>query len=96
MSDFLERVKVVLANLNTWLVAAIAVVGIFAEEITEVLPEDWRGSVAQAVTIVVAVLAAAVAIIRRVTPVISEQRGLLPVEGVVIPTANAPKGLTNE
>lgn len=88
MADFLTRVKVVLANLSTWLIAAAAIVGIFAEEIVTVLPDDWEGSVSQTVTVVLAVIAAAVAIIRRVTPVIGEQHGLLPVAGPVIPSAN--------
>lgn len=92
MSDLLTRIRVVLTNLATWLTAAAAVVAIFAEEITEVLPEDWRGSVAQTVLIILAVIAAAVNIIRRVTPVIGEQQGLLPVPGVLIPKQNSPEG----
>lgn len=91
MSDFLTRVRVVLGNIATWLIGAAAVIGIFAEEITDLLPDDWEGPWSQAVVVVLAVIAAAVAIIRRVTPVIGEQQGLLPVEGVVIPTANAPE-----
>ena len=90
MSDFLTRARVVLGNLATWLLAAAAVVGIFAEEIVAVLPDDWDGPVAQGAAVVLAVIAAAVAIIRRVTPVIGAQHGLLPVEGVVIPEQNAP------
>jgi hypothetical protein len=38
--------------------------------------------------VILGVIAAAVAIIRRVTPVIGEQQGLLPVPGPVIPAAN--------
>jgi hypothetical protein len=88
MADFLTRVKVVLGNISTWLIAAAAVISIFAEEIVKVLPEDWEGSVSQAVVVILGVITAAVAIIRRVTPVIGEQQGLLPVPGPVIPAAN--------
>ena len=90
MSDFLTRVKVVLGNVSTWLIGASAVVAIFAEEIVAFLPDEWDGSVTQAAVVIVAVLTAAVNIIRRVTPVIDSQRGLLPVPGVIIPEQNAP------
>jgi hypothetical protein len=78
VADLITRARVVLTAAVTWLVAASAVVTIFAEEITEVLPDDWQGPFARTVVVVLAVLTAAVNIIRRVTPVLPAQRGLLP------------------
>lgn len=73
----LKRIKVVLQALPTYIVAASAVVTIFAEEIVSVLPSALQGDVTEAAVYVVAVLTAAVNIIRRVEPVIPERIGLL-------------------
>jgi hypothetical protein len=88
MQKFLERAVVVLKAAPTYLVAAATIATIITEEVAEELP---AGAAEWAVRIggkVVSVIAAAVLIVRRVTPVIEEQRGLLPPAGPVIPEAN--------
>lgn len=82
MSAFIARVKVVASAAVTWLVAASAVVTIAAEEIAEVVAADDAEKVTRIALRVTAVLGAAVAIIRRSTPVLDKaDRGLLPNEG---------------
>lgn len=78
MTNFLLRVKVVLTALPTYLTAATAVVVIAREEIVGVLPEAWQGDASEIIVTVLAVLAAATNVIRRVTPVLPADRGLLP------------------
>ena len=76
MSDVLARVRVLLTAAPTYLVAAAAVVQVVVAE----LGDDWP-AVAAGGTRVLAVLAAATAIVRRVTPVLPVERGLLPPGG---------------
>jgi hypothetical protein len=71
-----ERVKVVLSAAVTWIVAASAVVQIVADEVGAALPGHAEDVSTVAVR-VVAVLAAAVGIIRRVSPVLPSERGLV-------------------
>ena len=78
MSDFVTRVLTLIKALPTWLTAAAAVIAIFSEEIVDLLPESWQGGFSQGVLVVLAILAAAVNIVRRVTPVVSAERGLHP------------------
>lgn len=78
--NLIERVKVVAGAAVTWLVAASIVITIFSEEIGGLLTDDTAALVASWATTAVGWLGAAVAIIRRVTPVLPEERGILPVE----------------
>jgi hypothetical protein len=78
MSQIIDRVKVVLTALVTYLTAAAVIVSAAAPEIVKVLPDDWRGGFSEGVVRVLAAIVAAVAIIRRVTPVDAAERGLLP------------------
>lgn len=79
MQKLLARVRVVLHAAPTYLVALSAVIVIVADELASVLPAGAVTTVGTIAARVVAVLGAAVAIIRRVTPVVDRaQRGLLP------------------
>lgn len=80
MTETLARVRVVATSAVTWLQVVAAVLVIAAEEIAKAVPEI-SDDVTTVVVRVVAVLGAAVAIIRRVTPVLPDERGLLPAGG---------------
>lgn len=78
VADAIARIKVVLTAAVTWLVLASTIVTILSEEIATVLPAGAATDVGAVALKVVAVLGAAVTIIRRVTPVLPDERGLLP------------------
>lgn len=73
----IARIKVIAGAAVTWLVAASTTVTIFSDEIVKVVPDQAQGIGSVSLKIV-AWLGAAIAIIRRVTPVIPEDRGILP------------------
>jgi hypothetical protein len=73
------RVLVVLKAAPAYLVAVSTVITIVLSEIDGPAPVVRYGAIA------VAALASAVSIIRRVTPVIESQRGLLPPVGPIVP-----------
>lgn len=79
MEKLIARVRVVITALPTYLVAIAFVVGVVRDEVAKALPDhpvtEW---LTWAAGIVLGVLGVAVVIIRRVTPVIAAQRGLLP------------------
>lgn len=77
MSKFIEKVKVVAGSAVTWLTVASAAVVIVSDEVTKVLPGNAAETVAAVSVKVVAVIGAAVAIIRRVSPVLPGARGIL-------------------
>lgn len=77
-NKILARVKVVVTAAPTYLVGAAAVVTAFSEEIAKILPAGAGEAVARVALVVLSAIAAAIAIIRRVTPVLAIQRGLLP------------------
>ena len=81
MNNLIARIKVVLAAAVTWIVVASTVVTLASDEIAEVLPAGDAETVGAVAAKIVAVLGAAVAIIRRVQPVIESERGILPTEG---------------
>lgn len=80
MKKHLARARVVLVNAVTWLQVASAALVIGSEEIGNAIPEISDDVAAWAVRIA-AVLGAVVATIRRVTPVLPAERGLLPAGG---------------
>lgn len=90
MSNTLKRVMVVITAVNTYLVAGALIVSIITEEVAEELPSSTAEAVVKIGGKVVGWLGAAIAILRRSTPVILSQRGLLPPpEGEpIVPTAN--------
>jgi len=80
MKKQLARARVVLVNAVTWLQVASAALVIGAEEIGKAIPGISTDVAAWAVRIA-AVLGAVVATIRRVSPVLPAERGLLPAGG---------------
>lgn len=78
MNTTIARIKVIAQASVTWLLVAMTVVQIVADEIVSVLPAGVAENVGAVTLRVVAVLAAAVAIIRRVSEVTPADRGLLP------------------
>jgi hypothetical protein len=73
-----ERLKVILTQVNTYLVLAGVVITIVASELTPLLDSDRAAVVTQVVATALGWLGAAGAIIRRSTEVPAEQRGILP------------------
>lgn len=88
MRNTLARAAVVLRAAPTYLVTAAAVVTIITDEVADELPTSAAEAVVRWGGKVVSVIGAAVAIVRRSTPVIEGQRGLLPPAGPIIPAAN--------
>jgi hypothetical protein len=78
LTRFIEGTKVVFSAAVTWLVFASAVVTIASEEIAAVVGEGTAEDVTAWSLRILAVLGAAIGIIRRVTPVLPEDRGILP------------------
>lgn len=80
MSKFqalIARAKVVFSAAPTYLVAASAIAIIVSDEVSTVLPAGAATVVAAVTLKLVAVLGAAISIIRRVTPVLKSERGIL-------------------
>lgn len=75
----IQRIKVLAGAAVTWLTLAATVLTIASEEIGAVLPEGAADDITVWVVRAIAWIGAAVAIIRRVTPVLPEERGVLPV-----------------
>lgn len=73
----IERIRVVAGAAVTWLTFAATALTIFAEEIAAVFPDGGAEDATVWILRAVAWLGAAVAIIRRVTPVLPDQRGVL-------------------
>jgi hypothetical protein len=79
--DLIRRLVVLLRAAPTWLVAAAVIVTIIAERVAELLPwiPDGTATATAAWLFTLAgALTAAAAVVRRVTPVLTEARGLLP------------------
>jgi len=74
------RARVVLTGFVTWLIVINTMLVQAAQVLAEHAPAGWEG-VIQWVGIIAAVVGTAIAIIRRVTQVLPEERGLLPVAG---------------
>lgn len=75
----MKRLHVLLGSAVTWIGIAATVVSIVWAELvaSELLPDGVETDVGRWVGVVLAVLAAVVSIIRRVTPVLPDDRGLL-------------------
>lgn len=80
MTDLIARARVVVRAAPTWLTAAAVVLTAAAHEISTLAPNGGEDIVRWLVT-AAAWLTSAVAIIRRVTPVDPDRRGLLAAEG---------------
>ena len=77
MKKLIARARVVIKAAPTYLVGASIVVAAVTEEVAKELPEGWQDNALTIGGKVVAILGAAVLIIRRVEPVIAARRGLL-------------------
>jgi hypothetical protein len=80
-TNFAKRVSVVLKAAPTWLLAASTAITITSEELVKLLPDTWDEQVVRWAAVATGAIAAAVAIIRRVSPVLPDERGLLPPPG---------------
>jgi hypothetical protein len=80
MKNLLARVRVVLTAAPTYLTAAATAIALAREEIAATFPTAAEPIARWAVPVAAALLCAA-RIIRRVTPVLPEERGLLPAGG---------------
>lgn len=75
-----ERAKVVATALVTWLVVLVAALQVVIDEIAPLLPAPWDQKVTAWLLSAISVVSVAILIIRRVTQVPPEERGILPVE----------------
>lgn len=76
MPELIEKAKVVASAAVTYLTAAAVLITVAHEEIAGLLPEGQAEDVGRWVVVLLGWLAAAVTIIRRVTPVDPTERGL--------------------
>lgn len=77
MNKLLARIKVVLTALPTWLTAIAVTITALSPLIAGMFPHDAE-VIARVAVAVVAGIGSAIAIIRKVTPVLPSQVGLLP------------------
>ena len=77
MSNLIARARVILGSLVTYLVLLAAVIAAAAGPIVEAVGVD--SPVAKIVATVLGVLAVAIEVVRRVTQVLPDARGVLPV-----------------
>lgn len=74
-----QKAKVILKAAPTWFTTAAAAVAYFHDNIIQLLPVAWQGDAADLAVSLGASFAAAISLIRRVTPVEKGARGVLPV-----------------
>lgn len=72
------RLRVILTAAVTWLLVAQATLVGFADQLGPFIPTPWADRVNAALISALAVIAAIITIIRRVTPVLPSERGILP------------------
>lgn len=78
MKKVLARLVVLLRAVPTWATIGALAAPIVAEELSQVLPAPWSERVTALGLTVAGALGAIVTIVRRVTPVVESQRGILP------------------
>lgn len=78
MNDIIAKIKVVLTALPTYLAIATLVLTVVAAELVPLLPENLAAQIGGYIVVALAVIAAIVRTISRLTPVPEDQRGLLP------------------
>lgn len=74
----LTWLKVVLTSAPTVIVAVTVAVGLVAQSLVDVLPDQYDGKVTKVAAWVVLALTGLANIVRRVTPVVESARGVLP------------------
>jgi len=84
MSDLFTRIRVLATSALSWLTAISAVLVVLAQQLEGVgaVPE-W---VTRAIATAIAVIGAAILMVRRVTPVDDADKGLLPPKGPAVET----------
>ncbi len=78
MKNLHQRLEVIATAAVTWIVVASTVLTVVAEELGNLFADGQAATVIRVLLRIVAALGAAVTIIRRVTPVLKAERGLLP------------------
>lgn len=77
MSKLIARIGVLLHAAPTYLAAAGVIIAILADEVGKLAPSGWQDNAVQILGVLAGIVAAATAIVRRVTPVAPPERGLL-------------------
>lgn len=72
------RIKVVLTAALTWLFVIQAILLVAAEQIAPLIPAPWSDQVSAFLLTALSVVGVAILAIRRVSPVVPDERGLLP------------------
>lgn len=80
MSQFLEKVKVLLNAVPAWGATATAVLTFLATYVVPKLPGDWPVKAGAFVAAALGFVATVVSVVSRVTPAPADQVGLLPAE----------------
>lgn len=80
MRNLIDRIVVLLKAAPTYLTAVALIAGVLLEQLPE-LPFGLPGWVTPALAGVIATIGVATVIVRRVTPVLEDARGLLPADG---------------
>lgn len=77
MSKLIARIGVLLRAAPTYLAAAGVIIAIIADEVGKLAPSGWQDNAIQILGVLAGIIAAATAIVRRVTPVAPADRGLI-------------------
>lgn len=77
MNRIIERLRVLLSAAPTYLAVAGVIVAVVSQEVGKLLPSGWQDNAFQVSGWLTGAIGAATAIVRRVTPVLPHQRGLL-------------------
>lgn len=78
MNELLARVRVLLGAAPTYLVALAAILTIVVDELAPFADDPAIAWVVRILGVILTIVGVAVAIVRRVTPVLPAERGLLP------------------
>lgn len=93
LAALLKRAQVLATSVLSWLTAASAVLVVLAQQLEGIAgTPEW---VTRLVASAVAVIATAIAQVRRVTPVGVVDRGLLPPKGPAVPAQQLDQGAVN-
>lgn len=80
LKNMWRRVVVVLKAAPTWMLMISTVITVASPQIVDLLPDSLNAVVTKYTTIIVGMLGSAIILIRRLTPVLPNERGILPVD----------------
>lgn len=80
MNELATKIKVILTALPTWLAASTLVLTVAAQELIPLLPDNWAAKTSALVVTLLAIIAAIVNTVRRLTPALPSTFGILPVD----------------